>query len=290
MKNYWIIGDIHGEIRLLDRLLEQILTYDPAEIVFLGDYIDRGPHSKEVVDRIMGLKVPTVCLMGNHEWMMLNAMEDSGFGYNPMELWYLNGGEATLHSFGFSGFFSFQSQMEDRYMDFFRNLRLSCTIQLQNKVKILATHAGISPTIPVADHSGLKNYRELQQYMVEKHLGQDDSFLWVRDAFFSSSPDLWNGCVVVHGHTPVLKLKRFIHTNGQEHFHFVENDLCMRRGGRQGRIVSVDIDSGSTISGRLTGLGFFEKDSPASRITMKGITATYEEIFPRNLGPLSSNH
>ena len=44
MKNYWIIGDIHGEIRLLDSLLEQILTYDPAEIVFLGDYIDRGPH------------------------------------------------------------------------------------------------------------------------------------------------------------------------------------------------------------------------------------------------------
>ena len=290
MKNFWIIGDIHGEIRLLNSLLEQVLSYDPAEIVFLGDYIDRGPHSKEVVDRIMELEVPTVCLMGNHEWMMLNAVEDSGFGYNPMELWYFNGAEATLHSFGFTSFFSFQSQMEAHYMDFFQNLRLSHTIQLPYDLKIVAVHAGISPSVPLADHGRLKNYRDLQHYMVERRLGQDDSFLWVRDAFFNTSPEAWNGCLVVHGHTPVLKLKRFIHDSGQEHFHFIENDLCLRREGPLGRLVSVDIDSGSTISGRLTGLGFFEGDPPASLLTMKSLTATYEEIFPRDLGPLSANH
>ena len=290
MKNYWIIGDIHGEIRLLDSLLEQILSYGPAEIVFLGDYIDRGPHSKEVVDRIMGLEVPTVCLMGNHEWMMLNAIEDSGFGYNPMELWYLNGGEATLLSFGFSSFFSFQSQMESAYLDFFRGLHLSHTIQLPYALKILATHAGISPTIPVTEHSELRNYRDLQHYIRDKRLGQDDSFLWVRDAFFNSGPELWSGHVVVHGHTPVLKLKRFIHAEGLEHFHFIENDLCWRRAGPQGKIVSIDIDSGSTISGRLSGLGFFEGDPPASLVSMKSLTATYEEIFPRDLGQLSPNH
>ncbi len=290
MKNYWIIGDIHGEIRLLDRLLEQILTYDPTEIIFLGDYIDRGPHSKEVVERIIGLEVPTVCLMGNHEWMMLNAIEDSGFGYNPMELWYLNGAEATLHSFGFSGFFSFQSQMEAHHMHFFRSLRLSHTIELPYALKIVATHAGISPSVPLADHSDLKNYQDLQFYMRDKHLVQDDSFLWVRDAFFNSSPELWKGYVVVHGHTPVLKLKRFIHANGQEHFHFIESDLCLRREGPQGRLVSIDIDSGSTISGRLSSIGFFEGDPPASLVSMKSLTVTYEEIFPRDLGQLSPNH
>jgi serine/threonine protein phosphatase 1 len=289
MKNYWIIGDIHGEIRLLDRLLEQILSYKPTEIVFLGDYIDRGPQSKEVVDRIMGLEVNTVCLMGNHEWMMLNAIEDSGFGYNPMELWYLNGGEATLHSFGFSGFFSFQSQMESRYMNFFRNLKLSHTIELPDTQNILATHAGISPTIPVSELSAMENYRDLQGYMLEKHLGPDDSFLWVRDAFFNASPGQWEGYVVVHGHTPVLKLKRFIHTHGQEHFHCIENDLCLRRNGSMGQIVSVDIDSGSTISGRLSGFGFFEGDPPAPGVTMKSLTVTYEDIFPRDLGQLPPN-
>ncbi len=290
MKNYWIIGDIHGEIRLLDRLLEQILSYNPSEIVFLGDYIDRGPHSKEVVDRIMGLEVPAVCLMGNHEWMMLNAIEDSGFGYNPMELWYQNGAEATLQSFGFSGFFSFQSQIEAPYLEFFQNLRLSHSFLLQNTLKIVASHAGISPSIPLADHSDLKNYRDLQNYMRQWHLGQDDSFLWVRDVFFNSSPELWEGSVVVHGHTPVLKLKRFIHANGQKHFHFIENDLCLRREGPLGRLVSVDIDSGSTISGRLSGMGFFEGDPPASQLSMKSITVGYEDIFPRDLGSLSSNY
>ena len=116
MRNYWIIGDIHGEIGLLDRLLENIRRFDPEQIVFVGDYIDRRPHTREVVDRIMDLDVPVACLMGNHEMMMLNAMEDMGFGYSPIELWYYNGGEATLQSFGFTSFFSFQSDMDPRYM------------------------------------------------------------------------------------------------------------------------------------------------------------------------------
>ena len=290
MKNYWIIGDIHGEIRLLNRLLDQIMAYDPTELVFLGDYIDRGPHSKQVIERLMDLQVPASCLMGNHEWMMLNAIEDLGFGYNPMELWYLNGAEATLHSFGFSGFFSFQSQMDSPYLEFFRTLGLSHTIQTDSGLKIIATHAGISPAIPLDEHLDLKDYRDLHRYLREKHLGPEDSFLWVRDAFFSSSPELWDGCVVVHGHTPVLKLRRFIQENGQKHFSYIENDLCLRRENPQGRLVSVDVDSGSTISGRLTGLGFFESDPPASQLTMKSLTVTYEDIFPRDLGPLSSNY
>ena len=84
MKNYWFIGDIHGEITLLDKLLEAILKQDPQQITFVGDYIDRGPYSREVVDRIMNLGLPVICLMGNHELMMLNAYENSAFGYNPM--------------------------------------------------------------------------------------------------------------------------------------------------------------------------------------------------------------
>ena len=63
MKNYWFIGDIHGEIRLLESLLENILKFQPEQIVFVGDYIDRGPYAKEVVDRIMGLEVPVTCRM-----------------------------------------------------------------------------------------------------------------------------------------------------------------------------------------------------------------------------------
>ena len=56
MKNYWYIGDIHGEIGLLNSLLDSILKYNPEQITFIGDYIDRGPYSREVVDRIMGME------------------------------------------------------------------------------------------------------------------------------------------------------------------------------------------------------------------------------------------
>jgi len=288
MKNYWFIGDIHGEIGLLDKLLEAILKQDPQQITFVGDYIDRGPYSRDVVDRIMGLEIPVACLMGNHELMMLSAIEDSALGYNPMELWYRNGGEATLQSFGFSGFFSFQTQMEDRYLNFFRSLLMSHVTEPGPGLRILATHAGISPLIPVADQLLLKDYQDLRQYVLNRELDMEDSFLWSRENFFTSSARLWNGYMVVHGHTPTLKLKRFIQERQYPHFDFIGNDLAIRRNGEQGKVVSVGIDSGSTISGRLTGLGIFtdQEEDSASSFTMQSLTVSHEDIFPRDLGPI----
>ena len=290
MKNYWFIGDIHGEITLLDTLLAAIMKSRPDQIVFLGDYIDRGPHSREVVDRIMELEIPLVCLMGNHELMLLNALEDSVFGNNPMELWYRNGGETTLQSFGFSGFFSFQSQMESRYKDFFQGLRMSHVIAPEGDLKILATHAGISPAIPVADQILLNDYQDLQQYMLEKQINQDDSFLWAREGFFDSPSTRWKGYLVIHGHTPTLKLKRYMQEQNNPQFHFVGNDLAIRRKSQTGAVVSVGIDSGSTISGRLTGLGIFcDEETPGGAgLRMRSITVTREEVIPRDLGPIGS--
>lgn len=286
MQNFWFIGDLHGEIRLLNRLLENILRFNPERIVFVGDYIDRGPQAKEVVDRILSLEVPVSCLMGNHELMMLNAVEDLGYGINPIELWYYNGGEATLQSFGSSSFFSFQSDLESSYMEFFKTLKMSEVVSVGSHLDILVTHAGISPSIQVEDQLGMEDYKSLVSYLNKNHLDAGDSFLWVRDEFFNSSPDLWDGYLVVHGHTPILKLKRFIHANGRSDFHFVENDLCIRKESNSGKLISVDIDSGSVISGRLSGLGFFieMEDSRTSEIRMRSMTVSNEEIFPRDLG------
>ena len=290
MKNYWFIGDIHGEIDLLNGLLKAISRHDPQQIIFVGDYIDRGPQSRAVVERIMGLEYPAACLMGNHELMMLSALEDFAFGYNPMELWYYNGAEATLQSFGFSGFFSFQSQMDPSYLHFFKNLRLSHVIEPGEGLKIVATHAGISPSIPLADQLLLKDYLDLQQYMKNKQLDLGDSFLWARERFFNSPPSLWKGYVVVHGHTPTLKLKHMVEEGNFPGFHFIDHDLVIRRGRENGEVLSVGIDSGSTMSGRLSGLGIFEeqgKDS-RSRFSMRSLTVTREEIIPRDLGPVWS--
>ena len=286
MSNYWVIGDIHGEIRLLDRLLESILKFLPDEIIFVGDYIDRGPGSREVIDRVMGLEGSKACLMGNHEMMMLNAIDDMGFGFSPVELWYYNGGEATLQSFGFTSFFSFQSGMDPKYLEFFRNLKMSYTIRISSRLSILVIHAGISPSIPVQDQVEMKDYTELNRYLFEKYIDPGDTFIWVREAFFDSPSSLWDGYLVVHGHTPVMKLKRYISGRGKKHFLFVENDICIRKEEQGSRIASIDIDSGSVISGRLSGLGIFVDDeipgNPSVRI--RSLTVSGEEIFPRDLG------
>ena len=288
MKNYWFIGDIHGEIALLEGLLDAILRYQPERITFVGDYIDRGPCSREVVDCIMGLEVPVACLLGNHELMMLGALEDLAFGYNAVELWYFNGGEATLQSFGFHGFFSFQSQMEPRYLDFFRNLLMSHVIPLEQGKKILATHAGVSPAIPVADQLILKDYQDLQQYMQNKQVTLGDTFVWVRDSFFNSPSRLWEGYLVVHGHTPTAKIKQCIQPGNRSRFQFVGDDLVLRRHEERDEVVSVGIDSGSAYSGRLSGLGIFtDPQNPGEKSPhMRSITVTREDVFPRDLGPI----
>ncbi len=286
MKNYWIIGDIHGELALLDQLLDNIALFDPELIVFVGDFIDRGPRVKEVVDRIMNLDTRTVSLMGNHELMMLNAMDDMGYGGSPIELWYYNGGEATMHSFGFTSFFTFQSQMEEKYLDFFQNLGMAFSFEPLDGMKILVTHAGISPEIPVKDQLSMNNYMDLNHYLLEKHIEPTGSFLWTREDFFRSDPDQWDEHIVIHGHTPVLKLKRFIASSGLNSFSFVENDLCIRRSKKGGGIASINIDSGSTLSGRLSALGLFveEENGQGQELRMRSITVSREDIFPRDLG------
>jgi serine/threonine protein phosphatase 1 len=288
MNNYWFIGDIHGEIGLLDSLLEVILEHNPREIIFVGDYIDRGPHSKEVIDRLMELEIPAICLMGNHELMMLSALEDFAFAYNPMELWYHNGAEATLQSFGFSGFFSFQSQLESRYLQFFQSLRMSHVVEPGAGLRILATHAGVSPSIPVAEQLLLKDYQDLQQYVRDNQLDPGDSFLWARESFFNSPSSLWKGYMVVHGHTPTSKLKYFIQKARDPNFQFIDDDLLIRRDGKYGEVVSVGIDSGSTISGRLSGIGIFADQGEGSRISlsMRSLTVSRKDIIPRDLGPI----
>lgn len=286
MKNYWFIGDIHGEVRLLNKLLEQVVRFDPEEIIFVGDYIDRGPYSKQVIDRIMELDVPSHCLLGNHEMLLLDALESTGFGHSPVELWYYNGGETTLQSFGFNSFFSFQSDMEPEYLRFFRNLRMNHVVHMTDQQRVMAVHAGVSPAIPLEDQMNMKNYRDLNKYMQEHHIDPGDSFLWVREDFFNSPPGLWDGYLLVHGHTPVLKLKRFISRKGQKNFLFVEDDLCIRKETETGKIVSIDIDSGSAVSGRLTGLGFFmgNEGEPEEKVRMRSLTVTAGEIIPRDLG------
>lgn len=102
----YAVGDIHGRIDLLDQLIEQILADvnsrddgRQSRLVFLGDYVDRGDGSRQVLDALLGLSrsgIETEFLMGNHEAALLDFVDDPGKG----ETWLQMGGLQTLASFG----------------------------------------------------------------------------------------------------------------------------------------------------------------------------------------------
>ncbi len=103
-KRVYAVGDIHGMMGCLHMLMVMIDHHlrahpvDSYEIVFLGDYVDRGSHSRDVLDYmvIMAAKPHITCLAGNHEWALLRFLQ----GKLPYHSWYRWGGDATMKSYG----------------------------------------------------------------------------------------------------------------------------------------------------------------------------------------------
>ncbi len=92
------IGDIHGHLGALEAIIAAIDPRPDDTLVFLGDYVDWGPNSKGVLDRVieLGERFRVVALMGNHEEMMLGARE----GRDNLRFWLRCGGDAALQSYG----------------------------------------------------------------------------------------------------------------------------------------------------------------------------------------------
>lgn len=97
------VADLHGRMDILDTVLAIIEHENPDIVVFTGDYIDRGPHSKQVLDTVFDLQKEQpnrfILLKGNHEDMLVQVMED----YDLMGWWAQNGGAETIHSFDPTG-------------------------------------------------------------------------------------------------------------------------------------------------------------------------------------------
>lgn len=178
MPDIYAIGDIHGNLDLLERLLDK-LSPDLARtrLVFMGDYIDRGPRSKGVVDYVLRLKnlVPpgqVICLKGNHEAMFLNFMQG-----RDIELFLFNGGLRTLEDYWGENW----EEAEELYLpvdhrQFFETLPL-----YYETASYIFVHGGLKPGVPLADQA-------------------DDDLLWIRGDFITSMADF--GKKVIFGHTP----------------------------------------------------------------------------------------
>jgi len=188
------IGYIHGRYDFLSDLLEEVFaSYDSSssELVFLGDYIDRGPQSREVIDLLLELRVEMnqrfapVFLKGNHEATLLDFLNDPGIG----PLWMQFGGAETLMSYGvrppeFKGDEArwaeasrdLRSRLPKAHLDFFQTLLLST-----ERGCYFFAHAGVDPSKPI----------EMQS---------ESDLLWVREPFLDDDWPLPR--IIVHGHTP----------------------------------------------------------------------------------------
>jgi serine/threonine protein phosphatase 1 len=169
------IGDIHGCFNKLKALIEEkIVLRKQDKIVFIGDYIDRGNQSKEVVDFLIHLqeeKYEIILLMGNHEAMLLDALNDE----ESVSKWIQNGGNETLLSFGVNSLKSLNS----KYIKFFKELK-----PYYSAGNFLFVHAGFNDSI-------------------ENPFTDTYQMLWSRNEIYNH-PLLLNK-IIIHGHTPITE-------------------------------------------------------------------------------------
>lgn len=201
----YAVGDIHGRADLLNEM-HRLIADDAAQltpgteriVVYVGDYVDRGLESQQVVEDLLDDPLPhfrSVYLMGNHDAWLLSFLVDAKVGAT----WLRYGGDVTLHSYGVrlglpaeepGHYDKLQDALRARvprdHVDFLQNLELSFETG-----DYLFVHAGVRPGVALDQQTA-------------------DDLLWIREPFLSWKRDF--GRVVVHGHTvetePIVRSNR----------------------------------------------------------------------------------
>lgn len=169
------IGDIHGCLKSAQALIEKLEKYSERQFVFLGDYIDRGPDSKGVVDFLLDYREGQDCifLRGNHEQMLLDAYYN-----NDLDLWLMNGGRSTLESYDAR---YNRLDIPESHIEFYEQTRM-----YYDTPDFFFVHAGLSPA------------KTIEQSLQDE--GNIQDFLWER-SHLNVFETPWEK-TVVFGHTP----------------------------------------------------------------------------------------
>jgi serine/threonine protein phosphatase 1 len=189
------IGDVHGMAPQADALLQSLrqdfAAADGGACVWLGDYIDRGPDAVEAVDiarqPIAVTGVETICLLGNHEAMLLDCIEPARRttpGEAPA-IWLSNGGGATLDSLGLPRRAARDHDLPARLIAALGPERLIFLRGLARSARfgdLLFVHAGIDPAVPLADQD-------------------PDALIWIREPFLMHRGAMPENVLVIHGHS-----------------------------------------------------------------------------------------
>lgn len=172
----FVIGDIHGCLEMLNRLMDKIAwRADKDRVIFLGDYIDRGENPKGVVDYILALircSSNVECLIGNHEEMFLDYLQGKNEGQ-----YIRNGGWSTLRSYEESRSGQEDPLVPPEHMAFYNSLK--AYIELQDYYVV---------------HAGFRAGMDISEQKLE-------DMIWIREPFIQSTYDF--GKRVIFGHTPL---------------------------------------------------------------------------------------
>ena len=213
----WIIPDIHGYQKTLQALFDYYISPSKEdELYFLGDYIDRGPDSKGVIDFIMGLEAEgfNVChLKGNHEESCVQAcLEEQHVGSFlgirgrnfAKAAWKQYGGKETMKSFGISDL----RNMPKKYLDWLDNMPTHHMLE-----DFLLVHAGL-------------NFSE-EDPMEDTH-----AMLWTRD--FTVDREKIGGRTLIHGHVPISLETIFMLRDRHMELGYIDLDNGIYMAGREG--------------------------------------------------------
>ena len=163
-----VIGDVHGHYDALCSLLAEIGSNNDDEIYFLGDLIDRGPQSAQVVDFVIDNEYQ--CILGNHEIMLLEALGREQLNHQAFQSWLKNGGNATVMSYG--------HKMPPReHIEWMKSLPFYFDLG-----DYWLVHAGVDP---------------------RKHLTQQspEQFCWIRREFHRATQPYFEDKIIIIGHT-----------------------------------------------------------------------------------------
>jgi serine/threonine protein phosphatase 1 len=227
MIKQWVIPDIHGNSKTLKALIEEQLKPSRQDIIyFLGDYIDRGPDSKGVIDYIMKLRRNDYnirMLRGNHEDYLIRTYDNEtvrknilgiSFQNNLRKEWFKYGGKETLKSFGVTDV----HQIPKEYIEWMRELEYYIALD-----SFLLVHAGFN-------------------FNLEDPFSDFPSMMWVKE--FTVDPKKAGYRKVIHGHVPVsLDFIELLRTSKTFNFIDLDNGIYMPEKTGFGNLVALEINA-----------------------------------------------
>lgn len=278
-KALWVIGDIHGMYDPLRRMIDRIRSVEyfqaskrPEEarnttLIFIGDYIDYGPSSKQVIDLLLEIKKEFRCvfLCGNHEDMMLQFLKHSDLFDRFGNMWFRGaGGQSTVVSFmpqpeiyqrvygtqdDHQKFTKDEFILDQVYLDFFDSLVYAHTetFESDGQVRKFAfTHASLlgkqqaeesfvldKIEVDTAEQLAIKTYDDFHAFRTEKKIWIEELHLWNR----ALPTEKYDDYILIHGHTPTplydLKYKEFGSFKPESllpYVRFIENDAETHKG------------------------------------------------------------